>query len=245
MAPRPEILYKYLDQSGAKAFLEKPQLRFADWRQLDDLMEVLPGNRKMTESEIQQQALIKARQIGYKVPVEKCAVFYREMSKLDPTFWENGMRELLMEQPATLFVCSMTERFDSGSMWGLYAERHQGIVCGFSAVIDKICVSRANLAKVTYAQERPQMPLPAVDPSILRKAVRTKSTDWAHQQEWRLISDNGTDEFLSPCDVSEIIVGYKSPVEIEGMAKSFKASGARVFRGYPHPQLHQVARKEI
>lgn len=244
MAPIPSILYKYLDQSGAKAFLGKPRLCFKDWRKLDDLMEVLPGHRPMSEDEIQQQARIKAQQT--RLSIEKCATFVRGLTQIDPVYWERELRRSLEETPATLFICSMTDRWNSGAMWGLYAERHTGMVFGIhAAAINRIRKARAYLEPVVYSEERPQMPIPTIDPSIIKAAIKTKSTDWGPQREWRLISGSGADEALGLADLAELVIGYRSSTEIEGMALSFKASGTRVFRGFSDPQLHQIARKEV
>src|SRR5579859_1201076 len=113
MVQRPPILYKYLNAKGAKAFLKQPQLRFKHFLELDDLMEIIPGFRRMSEAEVQKYATIKAQQLGNKLSAEKCAIFLRHTSRLDPTYWENGMRALLEKEKLSIFVCSMTDRCDS------------------------------------------------------------------------------------------------------------------------------------
>jgi hypothetical protein len=248
MLKHPKILYKYLDLEGSRAFLAKPQLRFKDFRRLDDLMEVLPGHRTLSEEEIAKYAPIKAQQLGNAISVAKCAHFLRSLSGVGGAYLEDGMRELLLAQSATLYICSMTERWDSGAMWGPYAEHHKGIVFGLSSAIDRICrLDRTYLTDIKYSDERPQMPFPVIDRKVIKEAIRTKSTDWSYQKEWRLVSDSDADELLNAADVAEVIIGYESrkDVELTGPAASLRKTGTEVFVAYPDPQLHRMARRVL
>jgi len=248
MPERPTILYKYLDLEGARAFLAKPQLQFKDFRRLDDLMEILPGHRKLSEEEIAIYAPLKAQQVGNKISVEKCAHFLRSLSGVGGEYLENGMRELLSDQSPALFICSMTERWDSGAMWGLYAEHHKGIVFGLSTAIDRVCqLNRAYLADVKYSEVRPQMPFSVIDRRVIKESIRTKSIDWSYQKEWRLVSDSDANEWLNAADVAEVIIGYESRnnVELTGPATALKKNGTQVFVAYPDPQIHRMARRML
>lgn len=117
MKDRPQVLYKYLDAAGARVFLKEPQMRWKDFRLLDDLMEVLPGYRSLTEREVQALAQTQSNRTG--ISVDKCAHYYRTLSEMDPTYWEKELRRLIEEQKPTMFICSMSARADSGAMWGL------------------------------------------------------------------------------------------------------------------------------
>jgi hypothetical protein len=248
MLPHPSVLYKYLNPLGAADFLKAPQLRFRDFRELDDLMEVLPGHRPLTEAEVQRDAEERhhwLKERGKVISVEKCAIFVRALSSLKGTTWEDGMRELLVDAPGTLFICSLTERWNSGAMWGTYAERHGGIVFGISGAIDRVCQTRAYLAEVVYDEECPQMPSPVVDPGVMKQAIRTKSPDWSYQREWRLISNSNTAERLSGPEVTEIVVGYRASKEIKAAAYAFREQGTAVFQAHPDPQRHSTARREL
>lgn len=241
----PAILYKYLDSDGAKAFLKKPQIRFSDWRKLDDVMEVIPGCRIMTEPEILEVANRQSVQTG--LSITDCSLMLRGISKFaasKPGGWERELRKLHEDQPGMIFICSMSERYDSGAMWAAYAEQHTGIVFGLSSAL---IAQRTNAwpSPVRYAQKRPQMPFPVIDLKVLNEALVTKSTDWDFQKEWRLIADNNSTVILQPSDVLEVIVGYRGHAEIVELAKLKKAAGVKIFQAYPDLELHRLARVEI
>lgn len=244
MADRPPVLYKYLDSAGARVFLNEPQMRWKDFRQLDDLMEILPGIRPLTEAEVRSIAKIQAAKTG--ITAEKCAHYYRTLSGMDPTYWERNLRELIDEQEPTMFICSMSVRANSGAMWGLYAERHQGIVFGVGQVLEQICAHEMVLTReVLYDEIRPQLAIPVVDKKVILEAVRTKSRDWKYQDEWRLISTEVQNWPLHREEVAEIVVGYKAPADILKLALAFKANGTQVFQAYPDPEKHLMALKSV
>lgn len=244
MAERPPVLYKYLDSPGARAFLKEPQMRWKDFRQLDDLMEVLPGYRPLTESEVQAIAKMQSEKTG--ITVEKCAHYYRTLSGVDLTYWEDELRKMIDKAEATMFICSMSARPNSGAMWGLYAERHQGIVFGVGPVLDQICGHKMMLTRnVLYDDTRPQNAIPVVDKSVILEAVRTKSPDWDYQEEWRLISTEVKHWALTREQVAEIVVGYKAAADILELAVGYRANGTKVFQAYPDPQRHTMALKPL
>lgn len=215
-------------------------MRWKDFRQLDDLMEVLPGCRSLSDPEIQWIAETQAAKTG--ITVEKCAHYYRALSEMNPTYWERELRKLIAAQEPTMFICSLSERVDSGAMWGLYGERHKGIAFGVGPVLERICAHRMMLTrKVIYDTTRPQIAIPIVDQGILLEAIRTKSRDWEYQAEWRLISTEVQHWPLHREEVADIVVGYKADSDILSMAMAFKEGGTRVFQAYPDPVKHLMA----
>lgn len=219
-------------------------MRWKDFRQLDDLMEVLPGYRPLTEAEV--QAIAKRQSAKTRISAEKCAHFYRTYSEVDLTYWEDELRKLIDKADATMFICSMSARADSGAMWGLYAEKHQGIVFGVGPVLEQICGHKMMLTRqVLYDEKRPQIAIPFVDQDVILEAVRTKSLDWDYQAEWRLISTEVKHWPLRREEVAEIVVGYKAAPDILEVALTYKANGAKVFQAYPDPQRHSMALKPL
>ena len=237
----PKILYKYIEPEGAKKFLASPQLHFTDWRKLDDLMEVIPGTKPLTIHELHALAVEESRKRG--LPYDFCRRNLASMGQDDK--WERDLRKLFDDQACTLFLCCLTERWNSGAMWALYAAEHTGIVFGIKS---KDLPERARrLGKVEYSQVRPLMPIGKTDVDILTKAVITKSKDWDYQDEWRAASGSGEIEPLSPGAVAEIIVGYDAaPNLVEAVRKFVKISpSTRIFHAYPHPQRHEMERKKL
>jgi Protein of unknown function (DUF2971) len=246
MPVRPPILYKYLDAAGARGFLEKPQVRFKDFRKLDDLMEVLPGGRLMTEEELQRAARDKFERVAGKISEEKCAHFVRTLNEVcTSAYWEREVRKLVDSQTISICISSMSERCDSGAMWAGYAGEHSGIVFGLSAAIDRLRGAIAFLNPVVYSDVRPQNPFPILLKEVFLQAILTKSPDWDYQREWRLIAATEHVEILQPGDVTEVIVGYKASDDIQNLTLGLKAHGTRVFRARPDPARHSITRDEL
>jgi hypothetical protein len=241
---QPSALYKYLDAEGAKAFLNAPQIRFKDWKDLDDSMEVIPGFRPFTESEIQALAVKRSNETS--TSVEKCAHYLRTMSLVDPIYLETQLREGLWAQASALFVCSLTTRPDSGAMWAHYAENHKGIAFGLGGVIKHLCTTTpCQLEQMTYSDQRPQITFPVVDREEQRKAIFTKCEDWRYQAEWRLVAHSASTALLKISDVTEVILGFDVCEEITTLALALKEQGLKVSKAYPDPAFHRVAFKPL
>ena len=246
MSPIPSRLFKYLDGDGAKAFLEKPQIRFKDWRKLDDSMEILPGFRALTETEIKHHAAAKYQQCQGKISLEKCEIFVRALSNLDPLYLEKEMRAIFNETEPTLFVNSMSARPDSGALWAHYAENHKGLVFGLGKVFSKLTEQhRLSFKEITYSDARPQMGFPVVDVNALKQSIYTKCVDWRYQAEWRMVNDKADPIFIEPSEVDEVIVGFNASADIRDLAIPMKPHGVSVSQAYPDPKLHKVSFKPL
>ncbi len=117
----------------------------------------------------------------------------------------------------TGFLC-FSETWRSPSMWGLYADKHQGVCYGFEAP--------DNLTKINYEKHFRSFDVRALDdPGMLEEAFtyaqRTKSCHWHYENEWRMFiglnearkskKENKFAKF-SDCnlEICEIIIGQKS-----------------------------------
>jgi hypothetical protein len=243
------VLYKYLDAKGALRFLEQPQLLFRDWRKLDDSMEVVPGFRPLTIFEIRQAAAQKFQDLqmaGTPISYDKCMALYQAVSEIDRSYLEMQMREFLTEQDCTLFVCSMSERRDSGAMWAHYAENQRGLVFGISSVVQRLVTDKSCSRKqISYSAVRPQIAFPIVDNEALLSAIYTKCEDWSYQKEWRLLRNKAEPILLQHSEVEEIVIGAAADPKVKELAVSYKRLGVRVFQAYPHPAEHRVAAKKL
>lgn len=237
----PKLFYKYIRPEGAEVFLAKPQIHFTDWRKLDDLMEILPGAKPLTEVELDNEAARESRERH--LPFALCRAMLAGLGQ--DYEWDRALRERFENQPCSLFINCLSARWNSGAMWALYAKEHTGIVFGV-AYQDMPPRARA-LGKVNYSNQRPQLPMGKTDPVILLEAVRTKSVDWDYQEEWRSTDGSGEVESLSPGAVSEIIVGCRAMPKLIEQVNEFKRHSpkTRIFRAYPHPQFHEMARERI
>jgi hypothetical protein len=92
--PRPTILYKYLDAKGALAFLDRPQLRFSDWRNLDDLTEAVPGFRDLTPA-VLEFAIIHQTKLNPTISPDKIRHYFTTLNSSDRSAMSREWRTLL------------------------------------------------------------------------------------------------------------------------------------------------------
>src|SRR5271166_1783339 len=92
---QPPILYKYLDQKSAKAFLENPQLRhiaFSEFFKYDDICDSLPTFCELSDSRVESNAIEGAAS-------EKEVIFKKALGKLKPEYLEQLMRDQISRVP--------------------------------------------------------------------------------------------------------------------------------------------------
>ena len=72
-------------------------------------------------------------------------------------------------------------------MWSYYAQSHTGVVLHFDATQAPIGIAQP----VVYRDSYPQLPVPPPvgwdESEIARRCLLTKSKEWGHEQEFRLI----------------------------------------------------------
>lgn len=150
----------------------------------------------------------------------------------------------------------LSEIPDSMLMWAHYAENHQGVVIRFRSA-PGIDSPWAEGRPVEYV---PNMPLlfdadfladmmsgrVAMNvPVLINRLVFTKSTDWAHEREWRIWSGVGRnpnapyeDIPFNAQELDTVIFGCR-------ITQGDRATiSAMVRRLYPHAGLLQAVRRE-
>ena len=138
-------------------------------------------------------------------------------------------------------LLSFSTQWKQPSLWGHYADSHNGIALGFDHEIDP------NLHEVDYTEDRPCMRLGNLDFNYLlecyKKVLTTKRTSWKPETEYRAIISlerleprDGNyflgipDEFLV---LVEVILGCRcsvEEVEVERVLKRSGFYGVRVIR---------------
>ena len=103
-------------------------------------------------------------------------------------------------------VASFSEVWDSIPMWSYYADNHKGVCIKYDFnLLDLNDVTNKNilesLHKVWYSGNRPIDKDGKYSPFI-------KGLEWAHEQEWRLFREFGSEFISLPC-ISEIYLGIK------------------------------------
>ena len=216
--PPPPILYKYLGESGAKAFLDKPQLRYTKFIDLDDILDTQPGFTPQTD----EQARVNAMEQVLHNPDDSISLKHRltvleEMGKIPPEALEDIGREILKEQAEFPYVCSLTAEPGSLAMWSLYAQRHAGIVFGIGSSCNRLIADKGrDLQKMVYSPHRPHTPFNNPKFEDVVPALWTKGMDWEHQQEWRILSETDATDYLICGEVKEVIFGYRYDPKVLG-----------------------------
>lgn len=241
--PRPVILYKYLDAKGALAFLQHPQLRFSDWRSLDDLTEAVPGFRALTIDEL-EYAIAQEQERTPTVSPEKIRHWFTVLNSADQQYLSREWRTLLKRpEYKHLHICSTSCRFNSGPMWSQYGQGHRGLVFGFKPT--KRLLGDRIVAPVNYARNRPKIPFPLVDSKEMLRLMVTKSLHWKYQAEWRILSAADDTLSLGKEDLAEIIVGERASENVRALALEHREKSIPVFTISPHPADYRLIRAPL
>lgn len=111
-------------------------------------------------------------------------------------------------------VCSLSERGDSLPMWAYYAANQCGVCLRFpftGKLIDWVFVDRTLLA-VTYSKEYPHIDFYGASIEARIKAmIATKSVEWQHEVEWRMVATRKQGKHAFPPDlIDAVLVGAKA-----------------------------------
>ena len=109
-------------------------------------------------------------------------------------------------------------------MWAHYADSHRGFVIGFDSNSDFFNPDNGKaidgLRPVTYSGERAEFPesgLTSADSAQLHSANEqlffTKNSDWAYEQEMRILGQPSAADTTIPVDDSYDICLFKFPPE--------------------------------
>jgi hypothetical protein len=91
---------------------------------------------------------------------------------------------------STVGIYCLSEKKDDLLMWSHYSDSHRGLVVEFKALIENTLFWEA--FKVIYQEDYPTVSIANIIMNIgkadeFRKALLTKSSHWAYEQEWRIL----------------------------------------------------------
>lgn len=141
-------------------------------------------------------------------------------------------------------ILSLTATPKHVAMWAYYSNNHQGLCVGLStrAIGEHQQAALQNrqlmmLNEVNYEREMPSVSVDVGEDGMsdeeleeLDKTFYTKSRQWSHEEEYRLLFDEYTAKpyVFGTSAVQEIIVGLRASDEnIESLLKSLEKSGSR------------------
>jgi len=113
----------------------------------------------------------------------------RERPRMIANSKKNGIKELMEAQRQLVSIASFSKRNDIALMWSYYAKSHTGIVIGYNFPHGGIKVGgdAAFLHELEYMEDIKTIDaIPGIPEPIL-KWVLTKSFDWKHEKELRLV----------------------------------------------------------
>lgn len=121
-------------------------------------------------------------------------------------------------------------------LWGHYADKHTGMALGFDVVDDK-------LIDVYYTSMRPKVKFDEVNkviingPQVLNDLIRTKFTDWKHENEYRMFAKLDKLEkkaklsfvkFSEDLVLREVILGINCNTSIEKIKKLVNSESSKI-----------------
>ena len=130
---------------------------------------------------------------------------------------------------------------DSLLMWSYYANSHAGVCLEFDfssddAQTDDIVKS---LCKIKYSSTYRDM-------WTDQNAVMTKSLQWHHEQEWRIVFHEPDTEFIEFPYVSAVYLGARVDKQTESDFMNFaKINSIRIFKMHPALDKYELVPKEI
>lgn len=183
----PRKLYMYFRIENAVKFLEHHQVKFSRPFMFNDPYEChIDFDRSMDafEGNISRKARFSALDIA-------------------------EMQARWFEKFKDMRIACFTEEETNVLMWAYYAEGQKGICIEFDT--DKDPLFFENLYQVKYKDSIATAKLTDEEVNY-RNVVLTKSTEWRHENEWRVIRDDVADGLctINPQAITSIIFGSKS-----------------------------------
>ena len=165
----------------------------------EDVMLESMRQRGDSESAIAQYKASKLGADGKFIPEERRRV-------------DNSIQELIKESRHMGVIC-LSEVCDSILMWSHYAENHKGVCFEFIRAEDNDLGDLELCSPVKYDRHYPIIDLGRLllnqDGETLKIMMQTKSSEWAYEKEWRLITLDGDNKCPLPGPISRVILGAK------------------------------------
>jgi len=239
----PEIVYKYRNWSDKfhRRLITHGEVYFADLKEFNDPFDnAIPFRySEMTESEFVKNQEIIARSQGYKIPPQLKPVFRKDYTKAfqneDLKQYEDDSRNRFQEK-FKVFCSSKTAR--NIQQWSYYANAHRGFCVGLN--VKYFLEITQYIFTVSYPEEFPLLNPCSVDQyKNYKKALCTKSKNWAHEEEIRVLSSKlkGTYK-LDPKAIEEVYLGLNMGI---GHKASLIASA---IKRNPNTRFYEVKKAE-
>ncbi len=197
--PPPKVLFKYCPPERID-ILTNETIRFTPPNEFNDPFELRPRLPDATPEYIaswlnpaKQRAFVFAppdpqiswqefnRRLGDKGRPES-DIAKQDFEKVQRKFVDAVQKDVSL----VLGILSLSETKKNLLMWAHYCQRHTGFVLEFDTD-HAFFHPRSHLIKVDYRPERPVFRPSPPDHKDFIHTVQTKSKDWEHESEWRLM----------------------------------------------------------
>lgn len=232
---RPGQFYKYVSAATAKLVLTGSRLRWSSPLAFNDVFDVPTELASFSFAEIGSASIPFAVSLFEKLGLARFSPEQREaaialcrcetlLSEEEALRAEASLEALRVQWRVTvptMRILCLCEHPDIAAMWGLYADSNKGVVLRFDSVAayDPPWL----LAKsVIYTDTLPRFMRPdgimeagmAGPQALFDDLCYTKTTDWSHEREWRVLCfarpgeiGLSSDWLFEPKTLTEIILG--------------------------------------
>lgn len=185
------MVHKYIDAKGGIESLKNKTIQFNKASSTNDPFECYEGLIDIEDINEYAKHLLKLR---YGNPT------IRQLRKQVPVIVANykkyGTEEVFERQRKNINIASFSKRNDSSLMWSYYADSHKGISIGYliEGYLQFGNISATFLA-VNYMKEIEMIYYKPNNYKSLLTWASTKSYDWNHEEEVRLLYISEEEEF--------------------------------------------------
>lgn len=243
MGKPPDRVYKYLSSDRARSVLAKLLIRFSQASSLNDALEFKPALKGLGTPE-QVRAGVRSRlevkfpeiydQIKKQNPPQKANELIEDLvsvaaNRVAADNDQRCVKEVYRQLDENFGVLSLSETPSSTLMWSYYADGGRGVLIEFDGEHEWFWAKKddgdsfRHLRQVGYLERAPEYFL-----NLSGDQLYTKSVEWSHEKEWRIIRNfndacekRGTDSHgtevllfaIPPASVKSVVFGYKATEE--------------------------------
>ena len=245
MDSRPKSVYKYISPCRARNVLESLLIRFSQASVLNDALEFRPALKGMGSRAELEQGVRERLQTRYPGIFEQIRATHAPQvaaqlitevvsagaSAVDTQAnFDRSVKEVYRLLDENFGILTLSETPSSALMWSYYADGGRGFLIEFDGLHSWFWDKRderdsfRHLHQMNYLERAPAYFLSLRDET----ALYTKSIEWSHEKEWRIIrnfndasvkvgpDDHGKDVLLfaiPPSCIKSVVIGYKADLE--------------------------------
>lgn len=218
----PDKLFMYFRKENFKKFLTNHSLKFSDLTKVNDPFELkIDFKKSMIDT-------------GFRDTYNS-----ESLNDKDIELLQDGQTDNLKHYGVACF----TETDTNVLMWAYYGEGQQGVCVEFDTSEDKLFFKETY--KVQYKGHFESIKK-VVDSFDYIDVLTTKSLDWKHEREWRVIKLNYANQLLpiNPRAIKSIILGANL-MDYRGINEELSKTYTQIFDLLKRPEYSHVMIKQI